>query len=83
MVKNLPINAGDTRDGGSIPGSPWRRKWKPILVFLPGKFHEQCAWWATVHGAAKSQAWLRTYPHTIYCVKSIFYKILSLLSSCL
>ena len=20
---------------------PWRRKWEPILVFLPGKFHEQ------------------------------------------
>ena len=20
---------------------PWRRKWKPILVFLPGKFHKQ------------------------------------------
>ena len=20
---------------------PWRRKWEPIPVFLPGKFHEQ------------------------------------------
>ena len=20
---------------------PWRRKWQPIPVFLPGKFHEQ------------------------------------------
>ena len=20
---------------------PWRRKWQPILVFLPGKFHGQ------------------------------------------
>ena len=32
MVKNLPANAGDTRDMGSIPGlvrSPWRRKWQP------------------------------------------------------
>ena len=30
---------------GSIPGSgrsiPWRRKWQPILVFLPGKSHGQ------------------------------------------
>ena len=29
-VKNLPANAGDIRDAGSIPGSgkiPWRRKW--------------------------------------------------------
>ena len=34
-------NAGDT---GSILGSgrtPWRRKWKPTPVFLPGKFHGQ------------------------------------------
>ena len=40
-VKNLPASAGDM---GSIPGSgrsPWSRKWQPIPVFLPGKFHEQ------------------------------------------
>ena len=44
MVKNLPANAGDTRDTGSIPGlvrSPWRRKWQPTPVFLPGESHEQ------------------------------------------
>ena len=41
MVKNPPVNAGDA---GLIPGlviSPWRRKWQPILVFLPGEFHGQ------------------------------------------
>ena len=35
--KNLPTNAGDT---GSIPVSrrfPWRSKWQPSPVFLPGK----------------------------------------------
>ena len=46
-VKNLPAmqrppaNAGDS---GSIPGSgkiPWRRKWLPIPVFLPGKSYGQ------------------------------------------
>ena len=44
MVKNLPADAGDTRDMGSIPGLrrfPWRRKWQPTPVFLPGKFHGQ------------------------------------------
>ena len=44
MVKNPPDSAGDMRDAGSIPGSgrfPWRRKWQPIPVFLPGKFHAQ------------------------------------------
>ena len=35
MVKNLPAM-------WEIPGfNPWRRKWQPIPVFLPGKFHEQ------------------------------------------
>ena len=31
-------------DPGSIPGSwkiPWRRKWQPTLVFLPGESHGQ------------------------------------------
>jgi len=44
MVKNLPTNAGDTRDGGLIPGSgktPWRRKWEPTPAFLPGESHGQ------------------------------------------
>ena len=44
VVKNLPVNARDARDKGSIPRSgrfPWRRKWQPAPVFLPGKSHEQ------------------------------------------
>ena len=39
--KASACNAGDT---GSIPGLerfPWRRKWQPIPVFLPGEFHGQ------------------------------------------
>ena len=40
VVKNLPANAGDA---GLISSSgrlkiPWRRKWQPTPVFLPGKF---------------------------------------------
>ena len=35
MVKNLPAM-------WEIPGfNPWRRKWQPIPVFLPRKFHGQ------------------------------------------
>ena len=44
MVKNLPTNAEDTGDVGLTPGLgkiPWRRKWQPTLVFLPGKSHGQ------------------------------------------
>ena len=40
MVKNPPANAGDVRDGASIPGlgkMPWRRAWQPTPVFLPGE----------------------------------------------
>ena len=38
MVKNLPANAGDIRDVGSIP---WRRAWQPTPVCLPGKYNGQ------------------------------------------
>ena len=44
VVKNLPANAGDARDKGSIPGlrrCPWSRKWQPTPIFLPGKLHCQ------------------------------------------
>ena len=44
MLKNPPASAEDTRDTGLVPGSgrpPWRRKWQPTPVFLPGKSHGQ------------------------------------------
>ena len=40
VVKNLPANAEAAGDVGSIPESgrfPWRKKWQPTPVFLPGK----------------------------------------------
>ena len=42
VVKNLPANVGDRRDMGLIPGRfPWRSKWQPTPVFLPGESHGQ------------------------------------------
>ena len=45
VVKNMPSSAGDAGDVSSIPGLmgkiPWRRKWQPTPVFLPGKSHGQ------------------------------------------
>ena len=44
MVKNPDANAGDIRDSSSIPGLgrfPWRRKWQPTPLFLPGKSYGQ------------------------------------------
>ena len=32
---------------------PWRRKWQPMLVFLPGKFHGQRSLVGYPHGVAR------------------------------
>ena len=34
---------------------PWRGKWPPTLVFLPGKLMARGVWWAMVFGVTKSQ----------------------------
>ena len=43
VVKNLPANAGNIRDAGSIPVGkmPWTRARQPTPVFLPGESHGQ------------------------------------------
>ena len=43
VVKNLPANAGDTEDKGSILGweDPWSRKWQSTPLFLPRNFRGQ------------------------------------------
>ena len=33
---------------------PWRSKWQPTAMFLPGKSMDRGTWWALVHGVAKS-----------------------------
>ena len=41
VVKDLPASAGDVKRCGFDPWVgkiPWRRKWQPTLVFLPGTF---------------------------------------------
>ena len=41
-----------------------RRHWHPAPVLLPGKSHDGGAWWAAVHGVAKSQTRLRDFTFT-------------------
>jgi len=45
MVKNQPANVGDrgrTRQFDPWVGKiPWRKKWQPTPVFLPGESHGQ------------------------------------------
>ena len=40
VVKNLPASSGDRFDSW-IGKIPWKRKWQPTPVFLPGEFHGQ------------------------------------------
>ena len=58
LIKNPRANAGDAV---SIPGVgkiPWRRKWQPTPIFLPGELHGQRRLGATVHGVQNSQTGL-------------------------
>ena len=61
MAKNLPASEGDARDMGSIPGlgrSLRRGHGNPLQYSCLGNSVDRGAWWATVHGVAKSQTWL-------------------------
>ena len=58
MVKNLPANAGDTRDVGSIPGlgrSPGVGNGNTLQDSCLENPMDKGAKWATVHAVAKSQ----------------------------
>ena len=57
MVKNLPANAGDIRDTGLIPGSErfaGEGNGNPLQYSCMENSMDRGAWWATVHGVAKS-----------------------------
>ena len=64
MVKNLPANAGDARDKGSIPGlgrSSGVGNGNPFQYSCLEKSLDRGAWWAIVHGIAE----LDTTEHVI------------------
>ena len=44
----------------------WRRHWQPTLVLLPGKPMDGEAWWAAVHGVAKSRTRLSDFTFTFH-----------------
>ena len=59
VVKNLPVNAGDTRHIDSVPESGRSPgEGNGNLVFLLENSIERGAWWATVNEVAKSQTQL-------------------------
>ena len=43
-----------------------RRQWHPTSVLLPGKSQGRGAWWAAVHGVAKSRTRLRDFTFTFH-----------------
>ena len=64
-AKKLSAHAGDVRDTGQMPWLgkiPWRRKWQPTPIFLPGESHGQ---WSlagyTLWGRKKSDMTEVTY----------------------
>ena len=57
VVKNLSATARDMRDAGSIPGSgrsPGGGHGNPLQYSCLENPMDRGAWWATVHGVAKS-----------------------------
>ena len=62
MIKNQPANAGDIRDASLIPGSgrsPGGGHGNPLQYSCLENPMDRGAWWATVHGVAKTQTRLK------------------------
>ena len=69
VVKNPPANAWGVSDVGSIPGLgrfPGGGNGNPLQYSCLENPMDREAWWATVHGAAKSQAQLSNLAHSTY-----------------
>ena len=62
MVKNIPVNAEDVRDTGSIPGLgrfPGEGNGYPLQYSCPENPLDSEAWQAAVHRVAKSRTQLK------------------------
>ena len=67
FIKNLPANARDTKDMGSIPElgrSPGVRNGNPFQYSCLENSMDRGVWWAIVHGATKSQTQLNDWTYT-------------------
>ena len=64
MIKNLPASVGEAGDLGLIPGSgrsPGEENDNPLQYSCLENPMDRGAWWATVHGVAKSGARLSNF----------------------
>ena len=67
VVNNPPTNAGDAGAAGLIPGSgrcPVVGHSNPLQYSCPENSRDRGAWWAAVHGFAKSWMQLSTHTHS-------------------
>ena len=65
VAKNLPANAGDTRDAGLIPGlgrSPGEENGNPLQYSCLENPIDRGAWQATVHGVTRVRHDLESKP---------------------
>ena len=72
VVKNLPANAGDSRDAGSIPElgrSPEGGNGNPLQYSCLENSVDRGAWQATVHGVPESDT--TEHAHNIYLNQKI------------
>ena len=76
MVKNLPANAGDVGDAGSVPRSgksPGEGNGNPLQCCCLENPRDGGAWWAAVYGVAQSRTRLKRLssssrlPTTVNC----------------
>ena len=77
-VKNPPGSGGDTRETGSIPGSgrsPREGNGNPLQYSCLGNSMDRGAWWATVHGVAKSQTQLSNFTFTLTLLKTYLLRL--------
>ena len=83
MVKDPPANAGNRRDMGSIPGSgrsPGGGYGNPLQYSCLENPMDGGAWWATIHGVAKSWTQLSDFTHSLidkYDPVAIYFVVLS------
>ena len=62
VVKNLPANAGDVRDLGSVSEmgrAPGGREGNPLQYSCLGNPMDRGVWWAAVCGVTQSWTWLK------------------------
>ena len=68
LIKKLPADAGGARDSGLIPVSgrcPGGGNGNPLQYFCLENSTDGGAWWATVHGVAKSRTRLNRHALTL------------------